>query len=118
MVMEKKTKKTYEAFSYKHYRRFKPLIYKHYRRFKPLLRKEKNLMRIHKWLFWFIIIGCLIGFLSVFIELPKIFLNCLNVSLTLSMLGLFYLIYLKLKLKKEIDKVVEEIKEEQKSQFN
>ena len=101
----KKEDKPYCTFSYKHYRRHKPLI-----------RKEKNLMKIHKWLFWFTILCSTIGIISGD-NLPKKFTTYLMAITALSVLGLFYLVYLKLKLKKEIDKVTEEIKEEQKSQL-
>lgn len=102
--MEKKDK-PYCTFSYKHYRRYKPLI-----------RKENNQMRISKWLVGFTILCGMIGIISGD-DLPKNFNTCLMVITALSILGLFYLVYLKLKLKKEIDKITEEIKEEQKSQF-
>ena len=91
--------------------------YKHYRRFKPLIRKDNNLMRISKWLFVFTILCCTIGLCSVDIDLPKIFKTFLKATTTLSVLGLGYTAYLKFKLKAQIDKVTEEIKEEQKSQF-
>ena len=63
---------------------------------------------------------CAVGFFCGFcgdIGLPKFFFNYLNVATILSILGLFYTIYLELKLKKQIKKIIEEIKEEQKSQL-
>lgn len=100
----KKEDKPYCTFSYKHYRRFKPLI-----------RKDNNLIRINFSLLIFTIICGPIVYFSD--ELPEIFSNCSKVLLTLSVLTLFYTVYMKLKLIKQIKKVEEEIKEEQKSQF-
>lgn len=90
--------------------------YKYYRRFKPLIRKEMNLLIIHNYLVAFTLLGSAFGIICGFcgdIELPKVFF----VSIILSILGLFYTIYLELKLKKQIRKIIEEIKKEQKSQF-
>lgn len=91
---------------------------KYYRRFKPLIRKDMDLIVIHNYLFAFALSGSAFGLFCGDIGLPKIFFYCLNVATILSILGLFYTIYLELKLKKQIKKNVEEIKEEQKSQTN
>lgn len=91
--------------------------YKYYRRFKPLIRKDMDLIVIHNYVFAFALLCCVVVFFCGDIGLPKIFINCLNVATILSILGLFYTIYLELKLKKQIRKIIEEIKKEQKSQF-
>ncbi len=88
--------------------------YKYYRRFKPLIHKDMDLIVIQHYLFAFILLCCSIGFIS---DLPKIINTCLMVTTALCVLSFVYTVYLKLKLNKQIKKNVEEIKEEQKSQF-
>lgn len=88
---------------------------KYYRRFKPLIHKDMDLIVIQHYLFAFILLCCSIVYIS---DLPKIFNTCLMVTTALCVLSFVYTVYLKLKLKKEIDKLVEENKEEQKSQTN
>ena len=87
---------------------------KYYRRFKPLIHKDMDLIVIQHYLFAFILLCCSIGYIS---DLPKIINTCLMVTTALCVLSFVYTVYLKLKLNKQIKKNVEEIKEEQKSQF-
>ena len=87
---------------------------KYYRRFKPLIRKDMDLIVIQHYLFAFILLCCSIGFIS---DLPKIINTCLMVTTALCVLSFVYTVYLKLKLNKQIKKIIEEIKKEQKSQF-
>lgn len=88
--------------------------YKYYRRFKPLIHKDMDLIVIQHYLFAFILLCCSIGFIS---DLPKIINTCLMVTTALCVLSFVYTVYLKLKLNKQIKKIIEEIKKEQKSQF-